>query len=246
MVMMAWFLPLLLLAADAAPPVLAIDPGHGGEHVGAVGPCGAREKEIALAVSRELSSLLNASGRVRTILTRDDDQTLELEDRYRIANEAGAVMFLSIHANASPNADARGVETYFLSSRASNRRIRNLADRENLGAKLTDTRDDNVLAMILDGLLLNAAHSGSQRFALRVQDSMSASVNTRGRGVLQAPFIVLLGAQMPAVLVEIGFVSNPDECLQLTQQKYQRTIARTLAAAVLEHLASDSSASARN
>jgi N-acetylmuramoyl-L-alanine amidase len=244
--MMVWFLPMILLAADAAPPVLAIDPGHGGAHLGAIGPCGAREKEIALAVSRELSAILTASGSVRTILTRDGDQTLDLEDRYRIANEAGAVLFLSIHANASPNADARGVETYFLSSRASNRRIRKLADRENLGAKLTATEDHDALSVILDGLLLNAAHSGSQRFALRVQDSMSASVDTRGRGVLQAPFIVLLGAQMPAVLVEIGFVSNADECVQLTQQKYQRTIAQTLAAAMLEHLASDSAASARN
>ena len=241
---MAWFLSLLLAVADAA-PVVVVDPGHGGEHVGAIGPCGAREKDIALSVSRELADILDASGQVRALLTRTDDSTLELEDRYRIANEAGAVLFLSIHANASPNADARGVETYFLSARASSRRVRELAERENLGATLADTGDGSLLALILDGLLLNAAHGGSQRFALRVQDSMNASVDTRGRGVLQAPFIVLLGAQMPAVLVEIGFVSNADECVQLAQQDYQRTIARTLAAAVLEHLASDSAASAR-
>lgn len=242
---MAWFLPLLLLAADG-PPVVAIDPGHGGEHIGAVGPCGAREKQVALEVSRELVEVLSASGRVRAVLTRDEDTTLELEDRYRIANEAGAVLFLSIHANASHNADARGVETYFLSSRASNRRIRNLADRENLGARLSEAREDNVLAVILDGLLLNAAHGGSQRLAMRVQDAMDATFETPGRGVLQAPFIVLLGAQMPAVLVEIGFISNPEECVQLAQRDYQRNIARTIAAAVLEHLATDSSASARN
>jgi N-acetylmuramoyl-L-alanine amidase len=152
---------------------------------------------------------------------------------------------VSIHANASTNVDARGVETYFLSSRASNRRIRELAERENQGATIGDTRDASALAVILDGLLLNAAHSGSQRLAMRVQDAMNASVDTRGRGVLQAPFIVLLGAQMPAVLVEIGFISNPEECMQLAERDYQRSIARTLAAAVLEHLVADSAASTR-
>jgi len=225
-------------------PVVAIDPGHGGQQVGATGSCGLKEKSVALAVSRELYSVLEASGRVRPILTRDGDLTVDLEERYRIANEAGAELLVSVHANASLNLDAKGVETFFLSSRTANRRIRELAKRENHGARKRSQKDD-LVGVILDGLLLSNAHVGSQRFAHQVQDSLDAHLSTDGRGVLQAPFVVLSGAQMPAVLVEIGFLSNLEECKRLAETSYQRTIARSLAAAVLEHLVDESLASAR-
>jgi N-acetylmuramoyl-L-alanine amidase len=226
--------------------VVVIDPGHGGEHTGATGACGAVEKDISLAVARELGQVLDASGRVRALLTRRGDMTLELEERYRIANQANAALFLSIHANASRNPESRGVETYFLSRRAASHRVHDLALRENLGRQLPARTDDDLLGFILDGLLLNAAHSGSQRFARRLQEAMRQSVDTRDRGVLQAPFIVLLGAQAPAALVEIGFVTNDEECAMLVDRAYQRAIARGLAGAVLEHLANDGmAASAR-
>jgi N-acetylmuramoyl-L-alanine amidase len=193
----------------------------------------------------ELGRVLAASERARVVFTRERDTTVELDERYRIANAAGAALFVSIHANASLNTDLRGVETYLLSRTAADRRLKTLAERENEGRAIPGAKDDDLLAVILDGLELNAAHVGGQRLAMRVQDALEASVDTRGRGVLQAPFIVLLGAQMPAVLIEIGFVTNADECQQLATAAYQQTIARTLAGAILEHLAADPFGSAR-
>lgn len=236
---------LALITATEPLPVVAIDAGHGGEQTGAIGVCGAREKDIALVVARELAKLLDASGRVRSILIRPDDRDVPLEERARIANDAGAALFVSVHANASPNSDSRGVETYFLSKRAANRRIADVVERENRDSgRQSSTAEENVAQIVAD-LLLNASHVESQRLAVRLQEGISSELDTGGRGVLQAPFIVLLGAHMPAALVEVGFLTHEEECVQLAETAYQRAIAKTLAASILEHIATEPPAVAR-
>jgi len=232
--------------ATTPQPLVVIDPGHGGEHLGAPGACGVPEKDIVLPVALELTKLLNASRRVGAMLTRSNDQTVGLDERYQMANAAHASLFVSVHANASPNPAFTGVETFFLSLRATNRRLQQLADRENEGQSVDAHRAAPPVASILDSLLLNDAHQVSQRLAIRVQTSLEAITDTGGRGVLQAPFIVLLGAKMPAVLVEIGFVTNEAECEFLTTVEHQRKIARALAAAVLAHFPGESVASVRH
>ena len=126
------FLALGLLASvNAELPVVVIDPGHGGEHLGAIGSCGVMEKDVTLAIGLELSKIVRANNRAMPLLTRSSDRTLSLEERTHIANRNNAEFFLSIHANASTNREASGVETYFLSTRTSNKRSREVAQREN-------------------------------------------------------------------------------------------------------------------
>src|SRR5437867_1097902 len=232
---MALCLTALLAGEQPPPPILiAIDPGHGGDQDGAIGPCGAREKDVTLAVSRELAQLLAASGRAEPLLLRDGDATVALQDRPRVANLAGAGLLVSIHANASTNPRARGVETFFLSDRAVNRRLAHLAERENEGVPVSAATGDTTLARILNDLSASAAHQESQRLAIRLQEMMNARLDTRGRGVLQAPFVVLIDAEMPAALVEVGFLTHPDECRLLASLDHQRAIARALAVALLD------------
>lgn len=227
-------------------PLVIVDPGHGGTQDGAIGVCGAREKDITMAVGGELAALLRASGRARVLLTRVSDTDLELEDRAWLANQAKGDLFVSIHANASRMSSAYGVETYFLSRRASDRRIEQLAERENGGIDFSELlQQDDTLARILDGLRLSSAHGESQRLAGRLHSAMSEQLNSKARGVLQAPFVVLLKANMPAVLVEVGFLTHEDECGQLQQQEHQRSVARSLVSAILDHLAREHSVVAR-
>ncbi|MBI3180311.1 MAG: N-acetylmuramoyl-L-alanine amidase [Deltaproteobacteria bacterium] len=238
------------LLVGSTPPaqvlgVVAIDAGHGGEQDGAIGVCGAREKDVTLAIARELAKLLEASALVQPLLLRDADLDVALAERAAIANTAAAVLMVSIHANASTNAEARGVETFVLSDRAVSQRLVPLVERENEGVAFASARENTVLARILNGLDMNAAHQESQRLAVRLQTAMNNRLETRGRGVLQAPFIVLLGAQMPAALVEVGFLTHVEECRLLSTVDHQRAIAHTLAVAILEHVTTDNPALAQ-
>lgn len=217
-------------------PLVVLDPGHGGHLAGAKGVCGLHEKDVTLAVAKELAQLLEASQRARVKLTRTEDEHVELEDRSRLANELGAALFVSIHANASSRAAARGVETFFLSRGAASRRAQRLAERENEGKVITAQGEPGSVASILQQLSLSASHRESQRLAMSLQEAMEERLHTRGRGVLQAPFLVLLNATMPAALVEIGFLTHPEECTLLTTRTYQSRIAQVLAAALLAHL----------
>ncbi len=235
---------ILWLTFATARPVVAIDPGHGGEQYGALGVCGIYEKDVALAISQRLSALLTATGQVTPILTRSTDATVSLEDRSRLANEGQAVLFVSIHGNSAEQPSWHGVEIYFLSRQAADRRTAKLAHRENDQRPAPDTKDD-ALNQILNGLLLQAAHSESQRFGSRVVEAMVSVMGTSGRGLLQAPFIVLKNAKMPAVLVELGFLSNDADCAALADSRAQDTIAKALATAILAHLGTESSAATR-
>lgn len=217
-----------------APAVVVLDAGHGGDQTGASGVCGVHEKDVALAIVLELDKLLGASGRVRTLLTRHGDESVALEERVRLANQVRADLFLSVHANAAPGESSHGVETFFVSRRAADQRIERLALVENEGVR--SIQANNTLGRILDSLHLHAAHAESQRFAALVQQSVSVRFGKANRGVLQAPFFVLRQVNMASVLVEVGFLTNPAECLRLGDPAYQRQLAQALAAAVLAHV----------
>lgn len=217
-------------------PVVAVDAGHGGAQAGAHGICGAWEKDVTLAVARKVARVLSASGRVRPMLTRSHDETLALPARTERALAAQATMFISIHANASTNPAARGVETFFLSLQPSDRRLRRLVARENDGQAMPGRKVDDPLARVLGALALDAAHVESQALAITLQQAMVQQLHSRGRGVLQAPFMVLMGARMPAALVEVGFLTHADECLRLVSQDGQEAIAQAIATGVLTHL----------
>jgi len=226
----------LLAGVPAALPLVVLDAGHGGAQDGAVGICGLIEKDLALAITKELGKVLTASGKARVALTRESDVHLELHDRSLLANSAGATVFISIHGNASTNPAHQGLETYFLSRRAADYRAKTVADRENGGALVPLPPSDDQLLSILQRLALDAAHGASQRLALEVQQCLTRDVAEDGRGVLQAPFVVLHGAEMAAVLVEVGFLTNAQDCAQLAQLSHQRKLAHTLATAVLVFL----------
>lgn len=237
--MLWWALSSILMhGSGAALPVVAIDAGHGGTQEGATGVCGIREKDVTLSLAQRVDAILHQSGLARPLLIRALDETVGLTERSARANAAEAALFVSIHANASPSPTARGIETFFLSNRAATGRLAHLADRENDGIAMpvVDTHN-TALQRILLGLSLDAAHSESQALALKVQSVLSEHLHSRGRGVLQAPFMVLLGAQMAAVLVEVGFLTHPDECALLASEEHQDAIAEAIATAVLAHLA---------
>ena len=233
-----WLIAWMTAAAPSGLPVVALDAGHGGTQEGAVGICGLREKDLTLALAQRTGDILNASGRVRAVLLRSQDVLLPLEQRSARAHAAGAELLLSIHGNASTSASSQGVETFFLATRAANRRIGHLAELENEGRQVPQgPQGDDPLDRVLAGLSLDHAHRESQALALRVQHTLQRRLHSRGRGVLQAPFWLLWHADMPAVLVEVGFLSHPRECVQLLQAAHREKIAAALSTAVLAHLA---------
>jgi N-acetylmuramoyl-L-alanine amidase len=222
--------------ASASPDrfdVVVLDAGHGGQDEGATGPSGLREKDLVLDVARRLAGLLRERG-VRVVLTRTDDRFLSLEERTAVANDARADLFLSIHANASRSRKPTGIETYFAALEASDEEARRVAELENtaLGARAPEVRKDDPLATILGDLIENQHLQESSEFAKLAQRELAAVTRLRSRGVKQAPFVVLMGVQMPASLVEIGFLTNPTEERGLKQARRREAIARALAQAV--------------
>lgn len=225
------------VAARAAPErfhTVVIDPGHGGEDDGALGPTGLAEKDVVLDVAKRLAAKLRAHG-LRVVLTRRSDRFVPLERRTEIANDARGNLFLSIHANAATDHAVRGVETYFLSLKASDESARELADRENQAFRKAgvpaDSADDPLVS-ILGDLMVTQHLEESDEFARIVQRDLTPA-KAPSRGVKQAPFVVLMGLQMPAALVEIGFITNPKEEARLRTTRLRSRIADELARAVL-------------
>jgi N-acetylmuramoyl-L-alanine amidase len=215
--------------ADPGVRTVVIDPGHGGENPGARGPGGTVEKDIALAIARRLrSELVNARG-LQVFLTRDKDVDMELDDRTAIANNYKADLFVSIHANASRARGAKGSEVYFLSYQASDDDSRRIAQLEGAAEPLPGASVGSDLALILWDMAQAEHLEESSALASRIQEELAVVTGSEGRGVKQAPFRVLVGAAMPAVLVEIAFISNPDEEKLLASETYQAKIAASLA-----------------
>jgi N-acetylmuramoyl-L-alanine amidase len=227
-----------LLALSAAPAFVAVvDPGHGGDQEGAVGSTGLREKQLTLQISRRVARHLARLGG-QVILTRQGDDTVPLAQRAALANARGADLFLSIHLNSMPGAaraHTRGVETYFLSADASDASAKAVAARENadrLAGREGPEADDPV-GGILESLGDAEALDQSSRLAYAVHEQLVGRLHAENRGVKQAPFYVLAGARMAAVLVEAGFLSHPQEARSLASPQYQEEVARAIADGVL-------------
>jgi N-acetylmuramoyl-L-alanine amidase len=218
---------------------IVLDPGHGGSEVGAIGPSGVQEKELTLQIARELAGKLGATLGVQVLLTRYADTVLPHDTRTAIANQNKADLFVSIHLNSSLGAGAHGTETYFLSPQASDKRAAQAAAAENLAQEPAagepgETADPAAqdLQLILWDLAQSRHMAESQRLANLIQRELNQALQLKDRGVKQAPFRVLMGAAMPAVLVELGFISNPEEEKKLQDPAYRDQLLDALARAI--------------
>lgn len=225
----------------AAPPasredprlkVVVIDPGHGGADFGGRGVSGVKEKDVVLDVSRRLGRELEKLG-LRIVFTREEDRFVSLSERTEIGNRARGDLFLSIHANTAPNADALGFETYFLSLDASDDEAHRVALAENgvfeQAAAAPDGAD--IVGGILGDLIRTQYLRDSSAIAASIQRKL-ASLPGPSRGVKQAPFVVLMGVNMPAALLEVGFLTNTQEEKRLQTAQHRSAIARAIGAAV--------------
>ena len=222
--------------------IIVLDPGHGGVEHGAVGPTGLREKDVTLTLARRLKRELERGSRsISVVLTRDEDRLVGLDERTAIANHNKADLFLSIHLNASSRARATGAETYYLATDATDDEARILAALENRSGSQEDMRPDQrveqgSLDLVLWDLAQNQYLAESSALAESIQRQLNRLTGTRSRGVRQAPFRVLMGATMPAVLVEVGFISNADEEELFRTSSYRARVVSAMAAAVEEFL----------
>lgn len=214
---------------------LALDAGHGAHDPGARSPQGINEKDINLAIVLQLADKLRRETDLEVILTRSNDTFIPLPERPRLANLQAADLFISVHANGAYRRAATGFEVYFLSLTSSDRQAAALAMLENGGHSLAlpgeEAADD--LHLILGDLLRTENLAASERLALAMQARLDLAMNLENRGVKQAPFYVLAGAQMPAVLIEVGFVTNPEEALLLVKPEVQQRIVEALYNAIL-------------
>jgi len=207
---------------------IVIDPGHGGHDTGTIGPNGLEEKDLVLDVGRRLGKLLEARLGAEVVYTRKDDTFIPLETRTAVANQARADLFVSIHANSSHDPDARGVETYYLNFTSSPEAL-DVAARENAVSE----KSIYELQDLVKKIALKEKIDESREFAGDVQESLHSGLAVkspaiRDRGVKKAPFIVLIGANMPSILAEISFVSNPTDEHRLATGEYRQRIAESL------------------
>lgn len=212
---------------------VVLDPGHGGEEEGARGPSGLLEKDVVLDVARRLAARLRPEG-FDVVLTRQGDEDLSLDDRAAIANQERADLFISIHANASAYHKATGAETYFLSPEATDDAARTTAALENNAAGVVpDPGTGEEISLILWDLAQVEHLEESSELAEIIQQRFNAALGIPDRGIRQAPFRVLVGATCPAVLVELGFMTNPEEEARLSKDAYRSKLADALAGAIV-------------
>jgi N-acetylmuramoyl-L-alanine amidase len=213
---------------------VVIDAGHGGSDTGAKGPAGSLEKDVALAVARNLAAKLRDAG-LNVVMTRDADVRVPLEERTAIANDARGDLFVSIHANAARQASIHGSETYFLALEASDAGAAGVAQRENSAfaeeAAAIEALSDPFIALLGD-LIATEHLDESSHFARSVQNRLG-EVPIKSRGVKQAMFVVLSGVQMPAALVEIGFVTHAGDERVITGTTGRAAIVAALEQAVV-------------
>lgn len=217
---------------------VVLDPGHGGHDLGSTGPTGLQEKELVLDVAQRLATLLERRLGSEVVFTRRDDTFIPLEERTLIANDRQADLFLSIHANSSPVSTATGVETYYLNVHGSRDSLE-VAARENAGAALGihDLRE------VVQKIALTEKLDESREFAHCLQAALQSHHNklngqARDRGVKRAPFVVLIGAAMPSVLAEVGFLSNPRDEKLMKKPDYRQKLAEALYRGVYQYASS--------
>jgi N-acetylmuramoyl-L-alanine amidase len=207
---------------------IVIDPGHGGHDAGTIGPNGLEEKDLVLEVGRRLGKLLETRLGAEVVYTRKNDTFIPLETRTAIANQQRADLFISIHANSSRDPAARGVETYYLNFTSS-------ADALEVAARENAVSEKSIYELqdLVKKIALKEKIEESREFAADVQQSLHSGLagknpGIRNRGVKKAPFIVLIGANMPSILAEISFVSNPGDEHRLETTEYRQRIAESL------------------
>ena len=212
---------------------IVVDAGHGGHDTGTIGPGGLTEKTLVLDVALRLGKLLENRMGAEVVYTRDDDTFVPLETRTAVANKEQADLFISIHANSSRDPDARGVETYYLNFTSSADALE-LAARENAVSE----KSIHELQDLVKKIALKEKIEESREFAADVQQSLwsTAGKGTRNRGVKKAPFIVLIGANMPSILAEISFLSNPGDEHKLATPEYRDKIAEALYRGVAKYV----------
>jgi len=222
-------------AAEPEARPIVVDPGHGGADFGAKGAGGLLEKDLTLAVARKLAAELRAR-KLPVLLTRNSDVFIPLAERTAIANRAHAALFISIHGNSAPEAEIAGCETYFLSVEASDDEAMRVALAENdvFGQAGTAADSRDVVGQVLGDLIRTEHLRESSDLAATIQRSLAKIPGAESRGVKQAPFAVLTGTNMPAALVEIGFVTNAAEAKRLAQKDMQAKLAKALATALVE------------
>jgi len=215
---------------------IIIDPGHGGKDPGSVGYKGTKEKDIVLDVSKRLARKIQKNSRIKTVLTRDEDVFVRLQDRTKFANTNEGDLFISIHVNSNESKKPSGFETYLLKP-GRNQEAINVALRENSVIEL----EGNEFEKLTDEQLIQAtiAQSGfvqySEKFAALIQEEIDKRVQSRNRGVKQAGFYVLMGASMPNVLIELGYISNPNEEKKLNSSSYRDMLATSIYYAILQY-----------
>lgn len=211
---------------------IIIDPGHGGAETGAISN-GLVESQLTLQVAKLLKSRLEQKLPVRVVLTRTEDVEVPHAQRVAIANQNKGDLFISLHFNSYNGSRAHGAETYFLSRQASDQLAQRLADAENAAGPAAAAEPSEGLDLILWDLAQSHHLSESQRFATLVQQELNTTLGLPDRGVRQAPFRVLVGTNMPAVLVELGFISNPEEAGRLQDPIYLDELAASLLRAIV-------------
>ena len=228
------------ILAPLKPKLIMLDPGHGGRDPGALGVRGTQEKGVVIAVARELQRELLSSGRYRVLLTRFSDSYVGLRERVARAEEAKADLFLSLHADSHADSSIRGASVYTLSEEATDREAAALAARENRadavvsGVRLGDQSD--VVARALVAMSQRGTVNNSRRLADTIVDSFSRNgVHLLPRTHRQAGFAVLTSPDIPAALVEMGYLSNPQDEKLLTVRQHQQALARALRASVDAH-----------
>lgn len=215
---------------------IVIDPGHGGEELGAEGVSGIYEKDIVLDLALRLKRLLEKEENLKVILTREKDVNLSLDERTSIANHNHADLFISIHVNASKGKKVKGAETFFLSYEATDEEIRTLAALENNAVGIPEKRlEGGEIEMILWDMAQMQYLQESSELAETIQEELNQLLGIKDRGVKQAPFRVLMGATMPAVLIEVGFLSNTEEETELRKGVYRESIAKAVHRSILSY-----------
>ncbi len=207
---------------------IVIDPGHGGHDTGTIGPTGLCEKDVVLDVALRLKKMLEAKTGAEVVMTRSDDTFIPLEERTAIANEKAADLFISVHANASRDKRARGIETYYLNFTSSPEALE-LAARENA----TTQESVHELQDMIKKIALTEKIEESQDFALQIQREVftrlrKATGQQKNRGIKKAPFVVLIGAKMPSILAEVSFLTNPQDERLLKKADHRERIAEAL------------------
>ncbi len=221
---------------------IVLDPGHGGKDPGAIGH-GLKEKDIVLDLAKRLQPVLADNLGCEVILTRETDTFISLEERTAIANTKGADLFISLHVNAHPSSKVRGIETYYLNL-STNAEAMRVAAMENA----TSTHQMSDLQDILSDIMKNSKIKESSRLATQVQQAIMEGLNTnqfgkiKNLGVKQAPFYVLIGAQMPAILLEVSFVSNPKDAQNLRSPEFLDILAQQILMGIKSYINTDTAA----